>query len=100
MISGPSEILVVADGYNDPAWIAADLLSQAEHDESSQSILITDDADFALRVDAEVARQLSSLPRQTTATRSWQDFGAIIIVKAIEDAIPLDRKSTRLNSSH
>lgn len=89
MIAGPSEILVVADGDNDPAWIAADLLSQAEHDESSQSILITDDADFALRVDAEVVRQLSSLPRQTTATRSWQDFGAIIIVKAIEDAIPL-----------
>ncbi len=89
MIAGPSEILVVADGDNDPAWIAADLLSQAEHDESSQSILITDDADFALRVDAEVVRQLSSLPRQTTATRSWQDFGAIIVVKAIDDAIPL-----------
>ena len=89
MIAGPSEILVVADGDNDPAWIAADLLSQAEHDESSQSILITDDADFASRVDAEVARQLSLLPRQKTATRSWQDFGAIIIVKAIEDAIPL-----------
>jgi histidinol dehydrogenase len=89
MIAGPSEILVVADGDNDPAWIAADLLSQAEHDESSQSILITNDPDFALRVDAEVARQLSSLPRQTTATRSWQDYGAIILVKAIEDAIPL-----------
>jgi histidinol dehydrogenase len=89
MIAGPSEILVVADRDNDPAWIAADLLSQAEHDESSQSILITDDADFALRVDAEVVGQLSMLSRQTTATRSWQDFGAIIVVKAIEDAIPL-----------
>ncbi|HEY4343552.1 MAG TPA: histidinol dehydrogenase [Parvibaculum sp.] len=89
MIAGPSEILVVADGDNDPAWIAADLLSQAEHDESSQSILITNDKNFALRVDAEVARQLPLLSRQTTATRSWQDFGAIIVVKAIEDAIPL-----------
>tara|TARA_R110000868_G_scaffold18194_4_gene80610 strand:- start:887 stop:2179 length:1293 start_codon:yes stop_codon:yes gene_type:complete len=89
MIAGPSEILVVADGENDPDWIAADLLSQAEHDESSQSILITDDADFATRVEEAVARQLKLLPRETTATKSWADFGAVIIVKSLDDAVPL-----------
>jgi histidinol dehydrogenase len=89
MIAGPSEILVVADGLNDPDWIAADLLSQAEHDESSQSILITDDAAFATRVEEAVARQLTLLPRETTATRSWADFGAVIIVAKLDDAVPL-----------
>ena len=89
MIAGPSEILVVADGDNDPDWIAADLLSQAEHDESSQSILITDDAAFAARVEEAVARQLTMLPRETTATKSWADFGAVIIVKTLDDAVPL-----------
>ncbi|MFN6942645.1 MAG: histidinol dehydrogenase, partial [Parvibaculum sp.] len=89
MIAGPSEILVVADGKNDPEWIAADLLSQAEHDESSQSILITDDAAFAARVEEAVARQLQALPRETTATRSWADFGAVIVVDRLEDAAPL-----------
>ena len=89
MIAGPSEILVVADGDNDPDWIAADLLSQAEHDESSQSILITDDAAFATRVEEAVARQLKLLPRETTATKSWADFGAVIIVKSLDDAVPL-----------
>lgn len=89
MIAGPSEILVVADGKNDPAWIAADLLSQAEHDESSQSILITDDAAFAARVEEAVASQLKLLPRETTATKSWADFGAVIIVKSLADAVPL-----------
>jgi len=89
MIAGPSEILVVADGDNDPDWIAADLLSQAEHDESSQSILITNDAAFATRVEEAVARQLTTLPRETTATRSWADFGAVIIVAKLDDAVPL-----------
>jgi histidinol dehydrogenase len=89
MIAGPSEILVVADGQNDPDWIAADLLSQAEHDESSQSILITDDADFATRVEQAVAAQLKLLPRETTATKSWADFGAVILVRTLDDAVPL-----------
>ncbi|MEQ8266577.1 MAG: histidinol dehydrogenase [Parvibaculum sp.] len=89
MIAGPSEILVLADGGNDPEWIAADLLSQAEHDESSQSILITDDADFATRVEEAVTRQLKQLPRETTATKSWADFGAIIVVAKLDDAVPL-----------
>ncbi|MGB3808631.1 MAG: histidinol dehydrogenase [Parvibaculum sp.] len=89
MIAGPSEILVVADKDNDPDWIAADLLSQAEHDESSQSILITDDADFATSVEEAVARQLKLLPRETTATKSWADFGAVIVVRNLDDAVPL-----------
>jgi histidinol dehydrogenase len=89
MIAGPSEILVVADGDNDPDWIAADLLSQAEHDESAQSILITDDAAFATRVEEAVARQLTMLPRETTATKSWADFGAVIVVKKLDDAVVL-----------
>ena len=89
MIAGPSEILVVADGENDPDWIAADLLSQAEHDASSQSILITDDARFADAVEEAVARQLATLPRGTTAGDSWRDFGAVIVVGALDDAAPL-----------
>ena len=89
MIAGPSEILVLADGENDPEWIAADLLSQAEHDESAQSILITDDAAFATRVEEAVARQLQALPRETTATKSWADFGAVIVVKNLAAAVPL-----------
>jgi len=89
MIAGPSEILVVADDENDPDWIAADLLSQAEHDESSQSILITDDAAFATRVEEAVTRQLTMLPRETTATKSWADFGAVITVAKLDDAVPL-----------
>ena len=88
-IAGPSEILVVADGANDPAWIAADLLSQAEHDQSSQSILITDDADFADRVAAAVEAQLKELPRREIAEASWRTHGAIIVVAKLEDAAPL-----------
>jgi histidinol dehydrogenase len=88
-IAGPSEILVLADGKNDPAWIAADLLSQAEHDASSQSILITDDAAFADRVDAEVERQLAALPRQSIASASWSAHGAIIVVAKLDEAIGL-----------
>ncbi len=88
-IAGPSEILVVADGQNDPEWIAADLLSQAEHDPSSQSILITDDAGFADKVAAAAERQIAILPRKDIAAKSWADNGAIIVVKVLDDAAPL-----------
>ena len=80
MIAGPSEILVVADGENDPDWIAADLLSQAEHDESAQSILITDDAAFAGRVEQAVESQLKTLSREAIARPSWRDYGVVITV--------------------
>lgn len=86
MIAGPSEILVVADGANDPDWIAADLLSQAEHDTSAQSILITDDAGFAEAVEKAVERQLKTLPRADVAGPSWADFGAVITVASMDEA--------------
>ncbi|MGI9414175.1 MAG: histidinol dehydrogenase [Hyphomicrobiales bacterium] len=89
MIAGPSEVLVLADKDNDPAWLAADLLAQAEHDASAQSILITDDRDLADAVEREVQRQLQSLPRAEMAGRSWSDFGAVITLGAIADAPPL-----------
>jgi histidinol dehydrogenase len=89
MIAGPSEILVVADRHNDPAWIAADLLSQAEHDSAAQAILVTDDADFARAVEREVARHLQRLPRSEIAGASWQANGAIILVADWEEAVPL-----------
>ena len=89
MVAGPSEILVVADGANDPDWIAADLLSQAEHDPTSQSILITDDASFADAVTAAVKRTLTTLATERVARTSWQDNGAIIVVDAIADAAAL-----------
>ncbi|MEI9415048.1 histidinol dehydrogenase [Mesorhizobium sp. Cs1321R2N1] len=89
MIAGPSEVLVVADGGNDPEWIAADLLAQAEHDVSSQSILITDDLAFGKAVEHAVERQLQSLPRAETAAASWRDFGAVIEVETIEASLPL-----------
>ena len=89
-IAGPSEILVVADGANNPDWIAADLLSQAEHDASSQSILITDDADFADEVEAAVATRAWNCCRASEiAGASWRDFGAIIVVAKLDDAAPL-----------
>jgi histidinol dehydrogenase len=88
-IAGPSEILVVADSGNDPAWVAADLLSQAEHDASSQSILITDDPALADSVAGEVERQMALLPRREIASRSWADHGAIIVVARIDDAAAL-----------
>jgi len=84
-IAGPSEILVVADAHNDPAWIAADLLSQAEHDEAAQSILITDDAAFADAVDAAVSAMLPTLDRAAVAGQSWQDNGAIITVPHMDE---------------
>jgi len=88
-IAGPSEILVIADAANNPDWIAADLLSQAEHDVSSQSILITDDAAFADKVDAAARAQLALLPRREIAEKSWNANGAIILVKTLNDAAPL-----------
>ncbi|MDA5194515.1 histidinol dehydrogenase [Govanella unica] len=89
MIAGPSEILVVSDRDSDPSWIAADLLSQAEHDEAAQSILITDDADFATAVIAAVERHLSVLPREAIARASWTTHGAVILVPDLMDAVPL-----------
>jgi histidinol dehydrogenase len=88
-IAGPSEILVIADGGNNPDWIAADLLSQAEHDASSQSILITDDTGFADKVDAAARAQIALLPRKEIAEKSWNANGAIIVVKNLDDAVPL-----------
>ena len=88
-IAGPSEILIVADAANDPDWIAADLLAQAEHDPSSQCILITDDADFATKVDEAVQRALALLPRKAIAEASWRDHGAIIVVSSLDEAAPL-----------
>lgn len=89
MIAGPSEILVIADADNDPAWIATDLLSQAEHDESAQSILITNDAVFGDKVIFEVNRQLTTLERRDIAGASWRDFGAVIVVTDMAQAIVL-----------
>jgi histidinol dehydrogenase len=89
MIAGPSEILVLADGRNDPSWIAADLLSQAEHDEAAQAVLISDDAAFAAAVEREIARHLQRLPRAETAAASWRDNGAIILVADWDEAVPL-----------
>ncbi len=86
MVAGPSEVVVIADRDNDPAWIAADLLAQAEHDEAAQSILITDDADFGRAVAAAVEAQLATLPRAGVARSSWQDFGAIIVVEHLDQA--------------
>jgi histidinol dehydrogenase len=89
MVAGPSEIVVVADAQNDPAWIAADLLSQAEHDPTSQSILFTDNAAFADQVAAAVDAQIATLSTQAVARASWTDFGAIIVVDNLEAAMPL-----------
>ena len=89
MIAGPSEVLVLADGSANPDWIAADLIAQAEHDAAAQSILITDDAALADAVAASVERQLASLPRRDIAAASWRDFGAIVLVRALADALPL-----------
>jgi len=86
MIAGPSEILVVADGDNDPAWIAADLLSQSEHDVSAQAILITDDPLFADRVAEAVESHLQTLDRSGMARQSWESHGAIILVSNLDDA--------------
>lgn len=85
-IAGPSEVLVIADKDNDPAWIAADLLAQAEHDSAAQSILMTDDEAFAEAVADAVTRQLETLPKRDIAAASWQEFGAIILLGSMDEA--------------
>lgn len=80
LTAGPSEVLVVADADNDPDWLAADLLSQAEHDPAAQAILITDHAPLADAVGAALARQLADLPKRAIAEAAWRDYGAIIVV--------------------
>ncbi len=92
MIAGPSEILVIADADNDPDWIAIDLLSQAEHDESAQSILITDDAAFGQAVARAVEKRLETLERRAIAGPSWRDFGAIVTVRDLHEAAELSNR--------
>ena len=87
-VAGPSEILVVADGKNEPRWISADLLSQAEHDPSSQSILITDDKAFANAVEATITAQLEASSRRAIAEAAWKNNSAIIIVGDIKKDAP------------
>src|SRR5229473_444278 len=89
MIAGPSEVLILADKSGHAEWIAADLLAQAEHDASAQPILITDDAALADEVEKAVGAQLGSLPRAAIAAASWRDFGAIILVGGLDEAVPL-----------
>ncbi len=89
MIAGPSEVLVIADHTGNAGWIAADLLAQAEHDVNAQSILITDSERLADEVERAVESQLATLPRAPIARASWNDFGAIILVKKLDDAIEL-----------
>jgi histidinol dehydrogenase len=88
-IAGPSEILVLADAGNDPAWIAADLLSQAEHDPVAQAILITTDQEFAASVELAIATHLRGLAKSDIASASWRDFGAIIVLDELEQALAL-----------
>lgn len=97
MIAGPSEVLVIADKDNNPDWLAADILAQAEHDRAAQSILMTDDEAFANSVAQAVERQLLTLPRAETAAASWRDFGAIILVDDLEAAVPL---ANRIAAEH
>lgn len=89
MVAGPSEIVVVADAKNDPQWTAADLLSQAEHDTTTQSILFTDDADYAQAVARAVDEELAILPTAAVARTAWDANGAIIVVESLEAACPL-----------
>jgi len=89
MIAGPSEVLIIADKTGNADWIAADLLAQAEHDASAQSILVTDDAALADAVGRAVEGQLPRLPREKIAAASWRDFGAIIVVRSLDEALPL-----------
>ncbi|MFC0279577.1 histidinol dehydrogenase [Falsigemmobacter intermedius] len=92
MIAGPSEILVIADRDNDPEWLALDLLSQAEHDEVAQSILVTDDAGFAAEVTAAVERLIPTLERAEIAGASWRDYGAVIVTKDLAEAAALSNR--------
>ena len=98
MVAGPSEILVIADGKNDPDWIAADLLSQAEHDPTSQSILITDDASFARQVEDCIDLQISKLATGKTARASWDTHGVMIVVESLAAEAPA--LANRLAAEH
>jgi len=89
MIAGPSEVLIIADSTGNPDWIAADLLAQAEHDASAQAILMTDDEKLAGAVERAVEIQLARLPREKIAAASWRDFGATIMVRDLDEAMPL-----------
>jgi histidinol dehydrogenase len=89
MIAGPSEVLILADAHGKPDWIAADLLAQAEHDPAAQSILVTDSPALADAVEKAVERQLQTLPKAEIAGASWRDYGAIILIDRLENAIPL-----------
>ncbi|MGQ3295974.1 MAG: histidinol dehydrogenase [Shinella sp.] len=97
MIAGPSEVLIIADADNDPDWLAADLLAQAEHDVGAQSILVTDSVDLANAVEAAVERQLKTLERSETAAASWRDFGAVILVPDLKKSVPL---ANRIAAEH
>jgi histidinol dehydrogenase len=97
MIAGPSEVLVIADSSANPAWVAADLIAQAEHGAGAQSILVTIDARLADAVEKEVDRQLALLPKQTIARDGWDEFGAIIIVASLDEAAEL---ANRIASEH
>ena len=88
-VAGPSEVLIVADENNNPEWIAIDLLSQAEHDENAQSILITNDKNFGKNVEDQVIKLLETLPRKKIASSSWRNNGLIIIVEDIEECIDI-----------
>jgi histidinol dehydrogenase len=88
-IAGPSEVLILADRHGNPDWIAADLLAQAEHDASAQAILITDSVTLADQVERAVATQLAALARGKVAGASWRDYGAVIVVPALDQALPL-----------
>ncbi|MCD9147950.1 histidinol dehydrogenase [Pseudophaeobacter flagellatus] len=92
MIAGPSEILVIADKNTPPDWIALDLMSQAEHDESAQSLLITDNADFGRAVAAAVEARLETLERRAIASASWRDYGAVITVRNLDEAAALSNR--------
>ena len=94
---GPSEVLVIADTDNDPEWLAADLLAQAEHDPAAQAILMTDDAGLAERVQTAVERQLGQLARGTIAGASWETFGAVIVLQSLDEA---PRLADRIAAEH
>ena len=97
MIAGPSDVLIIADRNNDPEWLAADLLAQAEHDRAAQSILITNSTTLADKVEIAVERQIASLTRGAIAADSWRDYGAVILVKDLAAALPL---ANRIAAEH
>ncbi|WEJ58007.1 histidinol dehydrogenase [Devosia sp. FJ2-5-3] len=97
MIAGPSEVLVIADGSANPAWVAADLIAQAEHGAGAQSILVTTEPALAEAVEAEVDRQLALLPKEEIAREGWEEFGAIITVASLDEAVTL---ANRIASEH